>query len=182
MKCKIYNMYKKKMFYYSSDNFIERNPWFEITLEQRFINQFNSNRFRNAVEDIQKKNFPMLFNHHVVTSDAFDLLLKKHQTKLTSAVATHLNTIDRAAETKVKEFVNNDIAFSEIKRDIKHATKLCTEQFLNDSAVTFKQTELDRNKRLDNVESELNSVKKGQWVTLFGGMVAGGLLTALAFK
>lgn len=61
--------------YVSGDDFVRVNPWFTVTLEDRFGVLLSSERFERRVGNIQRDNFPDLFSQQVQSSSAFRHML-----------------------------------------------------------------------------------------------------------
>ncbi len=159
--------------YVSSDDFVRVNPWFTVTLEDRFATFIHSTRFERRVRAIQSDNFPDLFSQHTQSNPIFRQMFEVYQRRLATAADDQVARINRAADDQVKNLVNNADNFEHLRSTIRDAASVRTDIFL-------KNAEQQRNERLTALEKNTASVQRGQWLTFFGGAVVGGVAAALS--
>ncbi len=167
--------------YVSGDEFVRVNPWFYVTLEDRFGALLSSGRFRHRVQDIQSENFPTLFNHHVASSDAFRRLFEDHRNRINAATDDGVTRLNRAAEQRVNELVNQGEQFTQLRQQIYDAAVTRSERTLADMQSKAEVAENSRTKKLTQIQESLDQVQNRQWLTFVGGALVGGL-TAFALK
>lgn len=153
--------------YVSGDDFVRFNPWFAVTLDDRFGNFVNSRRFRERVEDIQSNQFSTLFNAQVANSSAFAMRLEDHKNALLAARLNHIQQINQAASAKVAEIVNSGPEFTQIRQDINNTVEQRTEALL-------KRTDAEYRQRSAVLEQKMENVQRTQWLSFIGGVLCGG--------
>lgn len=163
--------------YVSADDFVKVNPWFIVSIDDRFGTFLNSHRFRGRVEDIQNEQFQSLFDRQVMNSTAFSRILTEHRQLLQTTTDSSIARINAATETKVADLTNDHQSFAQLRQDIANASAVRTDIFIADAKQKMQDEESKRNARLEKLENETDSLKSTQLLTFVGGVLLGGLLT-----
>lgn len=153
----------------SENDFSAYNPWFEMSIRNRFNRFTDSNTFRNAVDCRFNERFSTEFRRSCCDTDEFRSLLRKLSEKTSECQIQ----IENETKKAVNKIIEQEPVFADLKQNIYIGAVARVDEIVN-------REKAKREERIKNLEKTIQNIENAQG-QLFGLGLCGGIIGTLLY-